>query len=342
MRCINRALLEHHQRVGCKEVLEDFGNGSVRRKEKGHVALRDATPELRGAQDRENVKEGNMEGKEDTTDAIEQLEEKRRIRTEDGRLKTQVVLGAGHERISKNRVRGGVNGVKGKEQERTENEEIRNNGATGGVDDLDGKGGERTEERAFVELEAGEARRKGKTTGAVQNAVIRDGSSNGTRSAATTRGLRVFNQLGDGVPDWVSWAAVVYVFLMVFWLVMTWRRPRVMSGVFRGLEEGAPSGGLRGVRGLENGRRASGGFGVSEEGPRVREESGNARERLCYANENECRVVEVLREGTKAAVAEGSGPIPDEETRDMLAMQAWFRWFLISRASADSQEQKER
>lgn len=96
------------------------------------------------------------------------------------------------------------------------------------------------------------------------------------------------------------------------------------------------------MRSLENGGRESGGVGCLEEGPRVREESGNARERLCYANENECRVVEVIREGAKAAVAEGSGPIPDEETRDMLAMQAWFRWFLISRASADSQEQKER
>jgi hypothetical protein len=289
MRFINRALLEHHQRVGCKEVFEDSGDGLVRRKEKGHVALLDATPERRIAEDKEKVEEGKEHGKKETTEALEQPEEKREIRTKDGRLKKQAVFGAGHERISKNRLRGRSSGFKGKEQEHTEDRDSRDNSATHGVDDLNGKGEERTEERAFVETEVGEAHRNGKIKGAVQNAGISDGSSNGTRSAA--RGLRGFNQLGDGVPDWVSWAAGIYVFLMVFWLVMTRRRPqiwpRVMSGGgFRGLEEGAPQTG-------SSGGRASGGFGGSGV-PRASEESGNAREPIFYANDNERRWVEVL------------------------------------------------
>jgi hypothetical protein len=42
------------------------------------------------------------------------------------------------------------------------------------------------------------------------------------------------------------------------------------------------------------------------------------------------------------AAAEGSGPIPDEELSHMVAMFAWFRWFLVSRNRGDFQEQKER
>ncbi|GAQ81253.1 hypothetical protein KFL_000750210 [Klebsormidium nitens] len=56
---INRALLEHHaKRGGCKEIFEDFGNGTVHRKEghvaasakeQEHVAAFRATPEMRTA-----------------------------------------------------------------------------------------------------------------------------------------------------------------------------------------------------------------------------------------------------------------------------------------------------
>lgn len=66
MVAINRALLEHHEKRGeCKEIFEDFGNGTVRKKkghveasareEGGHVAEFEATPEMRTAAEKRKV-----------------------------------------------------------------------------------------------------------------------------------------------------------------------------------------------------------------------------------------------------------------------------------------------